>query len=98
MISLNVAITGGIALKLGRKEQAQINEAIALDLQDNLRTCFEDRGGRSFWADAARATVVESDGNDRLPCVCTSAASGTSGLAPLRPWAVRCAPAADRPK
>lgn len=66
MISLNVAITGGIALKLGRKEQAQINEAIALDLQDNLRTCFEDRGGRSFWADAARATVVESDGNDRL--------------------------------
>ena len=66
MISLNVAITGGIALKLGRKEQAQVNEAIALDLQDNLRTHFEDRGGRSFWADAARATVVEPDGNDRL--------------------------------
>lgn len=66
MISLNVTITGGIALKLGRKEQAQVNEAIALDLQDNLRTRFEDRGGRSFWADAARATVVEPDGNDRL--------------------------------
>ena len=66
MISLNVAITGGITLKLGRKEQAQVNEAIALDLQDNLRTRFEDRGVRSFWADAARATVVEPDGNDRL--------------------------------
>lgn len=66
MISLNVTITGGIALKLGRKEQAQVNEAIALDLQDNLRTCFEALGGRSFWADAARATVVEPDSNDRL--------------------------------
>lgn len=66
MINLIVTITGGIALKLGRKEQAQVNEAIALDLQDNLRTRFEDRGGRSFWADAARATVVEPDGNDRL--------------------------------
>ena len=49
MISLHVTVTGGVALKLGKKELAQVNEAIALDLQDNLRTRFEDRGGRSFW-------------------------------------------------
>lgn len=66
MISLNVTITGGIVLQLGNKELAQVNEAVALDLQDNLRTRFEDRGGRSFWADAARATIVEPDGKDRL--------------------------------
>lgn len=66
MIKLEVNITGGIALQLNKADLAQVNEAIALDLQDNLRTRIEDRGGRSFWSDAARATIVEPDGNDRL--------------------------------
>ena len=62
MIKLNVTVTGGLTLQLGKKELAQVNEAIALDLQDNLRTRFEDRGGRSFWSDAARAVRVYKRG------------------------------------